>query len=364
MPSRIHRARPLAAPGLAVALAIGALAFGLTAFAAGPAPVGLGTAAPFAVLAGTPAVTNTGPTTISGDLGISPAAAVTGFPPGTVQGTIHAADAVALQAKSDLVVAYTDAAGRTPATSVAGGTLGGKTLVAGVYTAGGSTLGLSGTLTLDGQGDPNAVWIFQATSDLVTASSSTVRFINGASACNVFWQVTSSATLGSGSTFAGTILALTSITLDSGVTLNGRALARNGAVTLIDDTITRAACSTTTATPSPSASGSASPAASSGASPSATPGASPSATPGASPSATPGASSGASPSATPGASPGASHAPASSVPATLPPTDTLPPAGLPGSGSTPVILVGIFLAAFALFAGRRSLRAIRTRADR
>jgi len=336
MNNRIHRARPLVAPGLAVALAIGALAFGLTAFAAGPAPVGLGTAAPFAVLAGTPAVTNTGPTTITGDLGISPAAAVTGFPPGTVNGTIHAADAVALQAKSDLVIAYNDAAGRTPATAVAGGTLGGKTLVAGVYTAGGTTLGLTGTLTLDGQNDPNAVWIFQATSDLVTASSSTVRFINGAQSCNVFWQVTSSATLGSGSTFAGTILALTSITLNSGVTLNGRALARNGEVTLINDTITPATCSAATATPSPSASLNASPAASPSASPSATPGASPT------------------------ASPAAVSTPAP----TLPPTATLPPADLPGSGSMQVILVGVFLAAFALLAGRRSLRAIRARADR
>ncbi len=336
MNSQIHWARPLVAPGLAVTLAIGALAFGLTAFAAGPAPVGLGTAAPFAVLAGTPAVTNTGPTTITADLGISPAAAVTGFPPGTVNGTIHAADAVALQAKSDLVIAYNDAAGRTPSTAVAGGTLGGKTLVAGVYSAGGTTLGLTGTLTLDGQNDPNAVWIFQATSDLVTASSSTVRFINGAQACNVFWQVTSSATLGSGSTFAGTILALTSITLNSGVTLDGRALARNGEVTLINDTITRATCSAATATPSPSASLNASPAASPSASPSATPGASPT------------------------ASPAAVSTPAP----TLPPTATLPAADLPGSGSTPVILFGVFLAAFALLAGRRSLRAIRARADR
>jgi len=195
-------------------------------------------------VAGTPAVTNTGPTTITGDLGIHPAAAVTGFPPGTVSGTIHRADAVALQAKSDLVTAYTDAAGR-PATATHG-TLGGLTLVAGVYNAGGTTLGLTGTLTLDGQDDPNAVWIFQATSDLVTASSSTVRVINGGQACNVFWQVTSSATLGSGSTFVGTIMALASITMASGVTVDGRALARNGEVTLINDTITRRACSAPT----------------------------------------------------------------------------------------------------------------------
>ena len=266
MKTPVPDARLLLAPAIAVTLALGLFAAGGTANAAGPAPVGLGTVAPFAVLAGTPAVTNSGPTTISGDLGISPAAAVTGFPPGTVSGTIHAADAVALQAQRDLGIAYTDAAGRTPATLLAGGTLGGKTLVSGVYSAGGTTLGLTGTLTLDGQGDPNAVWIFQATSDLVTASSSAVRFINGAQPCNVFWQVTSSATLGSGSTFAGSILALTSITLASGVTLDGRALARNGAVTLIDDAITGSTCAAATATSSPSASPSASPTASASAS--------------------------------------------------------------------------------------------------
>ncbi len=244
--------------GVALTFAIAMLTAGLVANGAGSAPVGLGTAAAFAVLAGTPAVTNTGATTITGDLGIHPAAAVTGFPPGVVNGTIHAADAVALQAKNDLANAYSDAAGRTPATVVAGGALGGKTLVGGVYSAGGVTLGLTGTLTLDGQNDPNSVWIFQATSDLITASSSSVTFINGAQPCNVFWQVTSSATLGSGSTFAGTILALTSITMNSAVSLNGRALARNGDVTLISDTITRSTCAPAatpgpTATPTPAA---------------------------------------------------------------------------------------------------------------
>ena len=226
---------------VALILAIGALA-GPAANAAGPTTVGLGTAAAFAVLAGTPNVTNSGLSTITGDLGIHPAAAVTGFPPGIVNGTIHTADAVALQAKSDLTVAYLDAAGRPSTAVVAGGTLGGQTLVGGVYNAGGVTLDLTGTVTLDGQNDPSSVWIFQATSDLVTASSSTVAFINGAQPCNVFWQVTSSATLGSGSTFVGTILALTSIWMDSAVTLNGRALARNGQVTLINDTIAAPAC--------------------------------------------------------------------------------------------------------------------------
>jgi hypothetical protein len=253
METRIRSPRLPRSASVAAILAISMLAVGQIAIAAGPPPVGLGSAAPFAVLAGTPAVTNTGPTTITGDLGISPAAAVTGFPPGTVSGTIHAADAVALQAKIDLATAYTVAAG-LPVTATHG-TLGGLTLVGGVYNAGGVTLDLTGTLTLDGQNDPSSVWVFQATSDLITASSSTVALINGASACNVFWQITSSATLGSGSTFVGTIMALTSITMDSGVTMTGRALARNGQVTLINDSINASACAGTpasTATPIPS----------------------------------------------------------------------------------------------------------------
>ena len=244
--------RAVVAAVMASALVVALLATGSTAFAASTPTVGLGTAAPFAVLAGTPAITNTGASAITGDVGIAPALAVTGFPPGTVSGAVHKGDAVAIQAKSDLSTAYTDAASR-PSTATHA-TLGGLTLVGGVYTAGGSTLGLTGTLTLDGQNDPSAVWIFQATSDLVTASSSTVRIINGGSACNVFWQVTSSATLGSGSTFVGTVMALTSITMAAGVDLDGRALARNGEVTLINDQITAQACSGTAPTAAPSAS--------------------------------------------------------------------------------------------------------------
>ena len=243
----MKKSTPLVAMlGLAFVIAIGAMA-GRTANAATPT-VGLGTAASFSVLAGTPAVTNTGATTIDRDVGIHPASSVTGFPPGTVGGTIHAGDAVALQAKSDLTVAYLDAAGRPVTANHTA--LGGLTLVGGVYNAGGATLGLTGTLTLDGQNDPNSVWIFQATSDLVTASSSSVSFVNGGSPCNVFWQVTSSASLGSGSSFVGTILALTSITLANGVTVNGRALARNGTVTMINDTFVTSTCSGAPAAPS------------------------------------------------------------------------------------------------------------------
>ena len=305
---------------IAICAAIGMLAVGQTVLAAGTSPVGLGRATPFAVLAGTPAVTSTGPTIVNGNLGIFPAAAVTGFPPGTVNGAIHAADAVAKGAKSDLVSAYDDAAGRTPATTVAGGTLGGRTLVAGVYNAGGSTLDLTGTVTLDGQHNPNAVWIFQATSDLVTASASSVALINGAQPCNVFWQVTSSATLGSGSRFAGTILALTSITMASGVTMDGRALARNGDITLIDDTITPLACAAAVPPPTPTPTPTPTPVASPTTSP----------TPSATPAATPAPSSGSAPA--PSATPGPTAAPIANQPHvpvptplfTLPPTDTAP----------------------------------------
>lgn len=171
-----RRLLPARAAGI---LAIGLLTGGSPVLAAGPAPIGLGSAATFAVLAGSPAVTNSGSTVIGGDLGIHPAAAVKGFPPGTLNGTIHAGDATAQEAKVDLVAAYDDAAGRTPAVAVAGGVLGGLTLGAGVYTGGGVTLDLTGRLKLDAQNHPNAVWIFQATSDLVTAASSSVTFING-----------------------------------------------------------------------------------------------------------------------------------------------------------------------------------------
>ncbi|MGA3354975.1 MAG: ice-binding family protein [Acidimicrobiales bacterium] len=217
----------------------------LAASAAQP-PVGLGTAASFAVLAGT-TVTNTGPSTISGDLGVSPGTAITGFPPGKViNGTQHAADAVALQAQSDLTTAYKDAAGRIPATTVSKD-LGGQTLAPGVYKAT-SGLGLTGTLTLNAQNNPSAVFVFQAGSTLITASSSTVKLTGGAEACNVFWQVGSSATLGTNSTFVGSILALTSATAQTGTTVEGRVLARNGQVSLDDNTITLPTCAAATTT--------------------------------------------------------------------------------------------------------------------
>jgi hypothetical protein len=215
------------------------------------AAVGLGTADSFAVL-GSSTVTNTGPSVISGDLGVSPASAVTGFPPGIiVGGTLHAADGVALQAQNDLVTAYNDAAGRS-SSAVISADLAGRTLTPGVYTSA-TSLGLSGDLTLDGGGDPDAVFVFKAGSALNVGSGSRILFIGGAQPCNVFWQVGSSATIGAGSAFAGDIVALTSISLTTGATLQGRALARNGAVTLDTNTITKTTCAAAAAAGAPTA---------------------------------------------------------------------------------------------------------------
>jgi hypothetical protein len=231
--------------GLLAVVLFAALAWpAYDALAAQPA-VGLGTSGSFGVLAGS-AVTNTGASTVSGELGVSPGTAISGFPPGTASAATHAADAVAGQAQTDLTTAYNDAAGRTPALTVAGD-LGGLTLTPGVYKSG-SSLGLTGQLTLDGEGNADAVFVFQAGSTLTTASGSNIKLINGAQACNVYWQIGSSATLGTASVFAGNILAYTSISMNHGVTVNGRALARNGAVTLIDDTIEQSGCTTPAST--------------------------------------------------------------------------------------------------------------------
>ncbi|GAC1374329.1 MAG: hypothetical protein NVSMB43_12720 [Pseudarthrobacter sp.] len=220
------------------------------AFAA--TPVGLGTAASYSVLAGT-TVTNTGPTTLQGDLGVSPGRAITGFPPGVSAGAKHPADAVALQAQSDVGIAYNSAAGQALTTSVSGDLVG-RTLTEGVYNST-SSLALSGQLTLDGQGNPNSVFVFQVASGLTTASASSIILTNGAQACNVFWQVGSSATLGTASSFKGTILALTSITVATGATVEGRALARNGQVSLDTNVFTTPACITAPTTSAPPTTG-------------------------------------------------------------------------------------------------------------
>jgi len=206
------------------------------------AQISLGpTVATFGVLAGS-TVTNSGPTVVAGNLGVSPGTAITGFTgiapggPGIVTGTIDSANAVAGQAESELTAAYNAAAGAA-VTATKAGDLGGQTLPPGVYMST-STLGITGTLTLDAQGNANAQFIFQIASSLTTATGSNVVLINGANAANVFWQIGSSATLGTSSIFAGDILAFSSISLGTGAVLNGRALARNGAVTLLSNPIT------------------------------------------------------------------------------------------------------------------------------
>ena len=202
--------------------------------------MGLGTAGASAVLAGS-TVTNTGPSVITGDVGLYPGLAVTGFPPGLVLGgTMHVGDALAQQAKADLATAYDDAAGRSSGATISAN-LAGNTLSSGVYSSA-TSMALSGALTLDAQGDPDAVFIFQAGTSLTVGAGSHVLLVNGARSCNVFWQVGSSATIGAGSTFAGTVMALSSISMTTGATLRGRALARNGAVTLDTNLVTKPGC--------------------------------------------------------------------------------------------------------------------------
>lgn len=224
--------------------------FVLTVSAVAQTAPTLGTAGQYAVLAGQ-TVTNTGLTTVTGNIGVSPGSAITGFPPGIVTGgSIHSADAAALQAQSDLVAAYTTLAGEPCNTDLTGQDLGGLTLTAGVYCFS-SSAQLTGTLTLDAQGDPSAIFIFQVGSALTTASNSKVIVINGGSNCNTYWQIGSSAVLGTTTAFAGNILALASITLNTNATIDGRLLARNGAVTLQSNTaaVCSAACTAITFSP-------------------------------------------------------------------------------------------------------------------
>ncbi|WP_110241069.1 ice-binding family protein [Nocardioides gilvus] len=325
-----------AAAGL---LAAGIAITGMSPANAAEAPIDLGTVASFSVM-GASTVTNTGPSSLSGDLGLSPGSSITGFPPGKFGGTRHISDAVANTAQDDLTTAYNDAAGRSTTKAVTAD-LAGQTLTSGVHTA--PTLNLTGALTLDAKGDPDAVFIFQAASTLITASASSVTLINGASACNVFWQVGSSATLGTSTDFIGTIMALTSVTLNNDADVRGRVLARNGAVTLNNNEISTPNCDavvepSATPTPTPTVDPSATPTPSDSPSSTPTPSDSPSSTPtpSDSPSSTPTPSE--SPSETPVPSPSDTPSetptvPTESVPPSTPtpPSDTAgPPAGNPG----------------------------------
>ncbi|TDB79602.1 ice-binding family protein [Micromonospora sp. KC721] len=317
-----HRQRAVL-PALAVAIAavaaVAVLIFSGTGAHAQPAPVGLGTAANFSVLAGS-TVTNTGPSFLAQSLGVHPGNTAEGFPPGIVAGEIHLADAVALQAKNDLTTAYNDAAGRTPFTNLPA-ELGGSTLTPGVYRI--SAAQLTGTLTLNSQGNPAAVFIFQIDSTLITASNSSVVFINGASPCNVYWQVGSSATIGTGTQFVGNILAQTSITMNTGATLQGRALAQTGAVTLDTNTITAPVCLQPTGTPTTT------PTATPTVTPTATPTVTPTATPTVTPTATPTVTPTATPTVTPTATPTVTPTPTATSTATPTAAPTGQPTGTP-----------------------------------
>ncbi len=258
MTDRFHGALALIALALTLTLTLSATAL------AGPSPVLLGTAGDFGVLAGS-GMTNTGATTIVGDIGSSPTHTEAGFTPcpgaadcvaltGTNHNVADPNDAVTQQAKTDLITAYDDAFGRPGGTAVSGPLGSGMTLVSGVYTSA-TDIFVGGDLTLDAGGDPNAVFIFQAkTGTLVTAAgiasgipNTRVLLTNGAQACNVFWLVGSSATIDTFTQFVGSILALQSITVNTSATLDtGRVLARNGAVTLDTNVIKKATCATPT----------------------------------------------------------------------------------------------------------------------
>ena len=307
-----------------IPLVVAALLQTSVANAAGQATVDVGTASSFALLAGT-GISNTGSSVITGNIGSFSTTTITGFPPGVLTaGSInHAGDSVTQGAKTDLTTAFGDAAGRTPVTTVAT-ELGSTTKNAGVYNSLSGTFGITGALTLDAQNDPSAVFIFKTASTLVTAAGSTVVLTGGAQACNVFWEIGSSATLGANSILKGSMLVFTSATLTTGAAVEGRILARNGAVTLDTNIVTTPTCAATP-TPTPS------------------------------PTATPSSSSTATPTATPTSA--ASNAATSS---SVPSASTVPT--LPNTGSGPeesasrlniIIPVGILISALLLYVARR-----------
>ncbi|GAB2885778.1 ice-binding family protein [Nocardioides pacificus] len=310
---RTSALRP-SAVGTAAASLAALLVGGLALVAVTPAhaadPIGLGTARSYAVLAASK-VANTGGTVVSGDLGLT-GTDFTGFPPGVVtDGTTHITDAEAARAALDANTGYLQAAAAPTDSDLTGSDLGGMTLTPGVYEDT-STLQLTGALTLDGQGDPDAVFILKAGSSLTTAPGARVVLTGAASPCNVFWQVTSSATLDTDTEFVGTVMALASITVNNGATIEGAVLALNGAVTLDDNVITQPGCADRVAAPTSSATPTASP--------------SPTAAPTAAPTR---------PSATETITPSSTPSPAATVPGTSSHGDVVVPSGHPETGRTP-----------------------------
>jgi Ice-binding-like len=246
MSNPIHR-RHARRAGITLALVFALVAVPAVAQAA---PVNLATVSPFVVLGGT-TVTNTKASVLNGDLGVAPGTALTGFDVAVVNGATHANDGVAKTAQADLTTAYNVAAEQP----VSGGNdlsntdLGERTLTPGAYGFT-SSAQLTGALTLDAKGDPNAQFVFEIAAELTTAPASSVVLVNGASPCNVFWQVGSSATLDTTTVFQGNLMALTSISLNNGASVIGRVLARNGQVSLINNVLTRPLCAAGS-TPSP-----------------------------------------------------------------------------------------------------------------
>ncbi|MDA0178763.1 ice-binding family protein [Solirubrobacter phytolaccae] len=231
---------------MGTALAVGC-AFVAVPAAASAAPVDLATAKPFVVLGGS-AVTNTGPSVLNGELGVSPGTALTGFGIATLNGAVHNNDAVAAQAQLDLTNAYGVAAGQPLTVDLSGTDLGGLVLTPGAYRFT-SSAQLTGTLTLDAQNDPAAQFVFQIGSALTTASVSRVSLVGAATPCNVYWQVGTSATLDTGTAFQGNLMAAASISLNNAATVQGRLLASSGQISLINNVIDASMCAATPTTP-------------------------------------------------------------------------------------------------------------------
>jgi hypothetical protein len=226
---------------VAVLVAVAMLAKPAGVLAAGPTPVDLGRAASFAVLAGA-GISATARSAVRGDVGAYPRLAVSDLLDAASGGVVHRGDAAAQLAQADLVAAYALAAGASPTGPLPDARPGGRTLVAGVYDLAGATSALAGHLVLDGGGDRDGTWIFQSPADLETAPGSTIDLVNGAQACNVFWQVGGATTLGADSTFAGTILAAAAVTVGPGVTIDGRLLTTTGRVSMGGDTVAAPTC--------------------------------------------------------------------------------------------------------------------------